>query len=196
MAFAPEARWARGALLLIEAATLAMALWTSYTGSRLRLRLLLVLAVALLGSVQLITTSPGLTSAASGLNAMLVVAIALVIARGVVTNHEVNPQAVVGAICIYLLLGIFFTFVYGAMAVQGSGDFFTQGTDGTLGERLYFSFLTLSTVGYGDYTAAGDLGHMLSALEALIGQLYLVTVIAILVSRMRPRRRPAGPLED
>jgi hypothetical protein len=56
--------------------------------------------------------------------------------------------------------------------------------------RLYFSFVTLATLGYGDYTAAGELGRTLAIVEALVGQLYLVTVIAVLVSRMR-RRSPA-----
>ena len=62
-----------------------------------------------------------------------------------------------------------------------------QGTDGTPALRLYFSFVTLATVGYGDYSAASNLGHTLSVVEALVGQLYLVTVVAVLVSRMTPR---------
>ena len=59
-----------------------------------------------------------------------------------------------------------------------------QGTDGTVSLRLYFSYVTLATLGYGDYTAAGDLGHTLAIVEALFGQLYLVTVVAVLVSRL------------
>ena len=51
--------------------------------------------------------------------------------------------------------------------------------------RLYFSFTTLVTLGYGDYTAAGELGRTFAISEALIGQLYLVTVIALLISRIR-----------
>ena len=57
--------------------------------------------------------------------------------------------------------------------------------------RLYFSYATLCTVGYGDYTAASDLGHTLAVSEALLGQLYLVTVVALLVGRVRPCR--GGP---
>jgi hypothetical protein len=71
--------------------------------------------------------------------------------------------------------------------VLGSGDFFAQGTDGTRSLRLYFSFVTLATLGYGDYTAAGELGRTIAVVEALVGQLYLVTVIAVLVSRMQRR---------
>ena len=100
-----------------------------------------------------------------------------------------SQRSVVGSICIYFLLGMLFLFAYGVLAVLDSGPLFAQGTDGTPALRLYFSFVTLSTVGYGDYTTASNLGHMLSVLEALIGQLYLVTVIAVLVSRMHFERR-------
>jgi hypothetical protein len=86
------------------------------------------------------------------------------------------------------LIGILFVYLYGVLAVLGSGDFFAQGTDGTRSLRLYFSFVTLATLGYGDYTAAGELGRTLAVVEALLGQLYLVTVIAVLVSRIRGRK--------
>ena len=92
-----------------------------------------------------------------------------------------------GAVCIYLLLGLIFTFLYGAIAALGSGPFFAQGTDGTPSIRLYFSYVTLATLGYGDYTAANALGRSLSVSEALLGQLYLVTVIALLVGNMGSR---------
>ena len=64
---------------------------------------------------------------------------------------------------------------------------------------LYFSFVTLTTVGYGDLTAAGDFGRAIAAFEAMAGQLYLVTVVALLVSNMaRARRsnREAAPAPD
>jgi voltage-gated potassium channel Kch len=96
---------------------------------------------------------------------------------------------VLGALSIYFLLGMVYTFAYGALASLDDGPFFAQGTDGTPTIRLYFSFVTLATVGYGDYTAATDLGRTVAVTEALLGQLYLVTVVALLVSRLRPRRR-------
>jgi ion channel len=76
--------------------------------------------------------------------------------------------------------------------VIGSPDFFAQGTDGSRALRLYFSYVTLATLGYGDYTPATNLGHMLAVSEALIGQLYLVTVVAVLVTRLRIRPRDAS----
>jgi hypothetical protein len=187
-AAAPDAGWARGVLLLIESATLAVALWTSHAGG-LAARMVLVGVAALLAAVQLETSDRTLTTAASVLSGLFVVATIFVIARGVLGQREVNEQAVVGAVCVYLLVGMLFTFVYSVAAVYGDGPFFAQGTDGNTAVRLYFSFVTLTTVGYGDYSPAADLGRTLSNTEALLGQLYLVTVVAVLVGRMTLARR-------
>ena len=73
-------------------------------------------------------------------------------ALGVVDQGEANVKAVTGAVCVYVLIGLLFVFLYGVIAVVSSGDFFAQGTDGTRSLRLYFSFVTLATLGYGDYT--------------------------------------------
>jgi hypothetical protein len=110
-----------------------------------------------------------------------------VIAVGVIDQRQINAQSVIGVISIYLLLGLLFTFAYTAIALLGDGPFFAQDTDGTLGVRVYFSFVTLATLGYGDFTPAGEAGRMLAVTEAIAGQLYLVTVVAVVVGRLRPR---------
>ena len=73
-------------------------------------------------------------------------------------------------------------------ALLGSDPFFVQGTDGSTGLRFYFSIVTLATLGYGDYTPAGTGGHLLAVTEALTGQLYLVIVIALVVSNFGRKR--------
>ena len=114
----------------------------------------------------------------------------MVIAAGAIAQGEVNSRSFASAICVYMLFGLMFMFVYGVLASVGDAPFFAQGTDGTRSLRLYFSFVTLATLGYGDYTPAGNLGHALAVLEALIGQLYLVTVVAVIVTRLgRPVQR-------
>jgi hypothetical protein len=110
-----------------------------------------------------------------------------------VSQGEVNTRSVAGAICVYILLGMIFLFAYSVISTLGTGPFFAQGTDGTRALRLYFSYTTLATLGYGDYTAAGNLGHTIAVLEALLGQLYLVTVVAVVVTRLG---RPTRPLRD
>jgi hypothetical protein len=131
------------------------------------------------------STLLGIVALLSGVLSLGVIA---VIGRAIGVEHDVNAQSVLGAICVYVMLGMVYLFLYGAVANIGSANFFAQGTDGTRALRLYFSYVTLATVGYGDYTPATNLGHMLAISEALIGQLYLVTVVAVLVTRLRIRR--------
>jgi voltage-gated potassium channel Kch len=95
-----------------------------------------------------------------------------------------------------------FAALFAAIGGIGAEPFFVQADDPGVQTYLYFSFVTLTTVGYGDFTAATNLGRTLATTEALLGQLYLVTVIAVLVSRMtvsRPAREETdgeAPAED
>jgi Ion channel len=188
VAFAPDNRSMRGILLLLESATLLAALWTSVSAP-LRSRLLIPLVAVGVAVAQLETEGRTLTSVAIALDGLFVVATIVVIARGVINDGKVSVQSVLGAICVYLLMGMLFTFLYSLAAVLGSGPLFAEGTDGTPAIRLYFSFVTLTTVGYGDYAPLGDIARTLANMEALFGQLYLVTVIGVLVSRIPAVRR-------
>ncbi len=140
-------------------------------------------------------TSTGLSSATSGvLVALTLVVIGAGVVRSVVEARQVTLQAVLGVVSVYLLIGLLFSYAYGVIAAFGDAQFFAQGTDGDHQDQLYFSFITQTTVGYGDFTPAGHLGRSLAAVEALIGQIYLVTIVALMVSNLRPRR-PAEALE-
>jgi len=185
---APDENWSQSGVGLLLTGTLIVAIWTSGLGWSLP-RTLVLVAIGVAAAV----VAPAVnndTAAGAGwlVGAVFVVVIMAVVGLGVVDQGEVNQKSVVGAICIYLLLGLLFSFVYGTAAKLGSGFFFAQGTDGTAAIRLYFSYITMATVGYGDYTAAGDFGRTLAVLEGLMGQLYLVTVVALLVSRLGFRR--------
>jgi hypothetical protein len=190
MATAPSSDWADAVLVLLQTTTLVATLWTggvARTDSTPSLALIALTALAALGV--LVFGGTVFAATVGILSGALTLATIAAIALGVADQREANGQAVLGAICVYVLLGVMFTYFYGVVARLGSGHFFAQGTDGTRPIRLYFSFVTLATLGYGDYTPAGNLGRMLAVLEAVLGQLYLVTVIAVIVSRMRPRRR-------
>jgi hypothetical protein len=192
MVAAPEAGWARAVLVLLESGTLVLALWTSgiaWTRAAVGLALFAV-AVAILELVGGGSTTRGVDAV---LDVLLVSATVAVIGLGVFDQREVNRKSVTGAVCIYLILGLLFTFVYGACAAFGSGPFFAQGTDGSQADRIYFSYVTLATLGYGDYTAAAQPARSFAVAESLLGQLYLVTVVALLVGRIRaPAREPTG----
>ena len=122
------------------------------------------------------------------MNAALVALGPPAVAAGVVgelrASRQVRINAVMGVLSLYLLLGMFFAFAYGAIDRLGSEPFFAGGQSATASHCLYFSFATLTTVGFGDFVAAADLGHTLSVLEALLGQIYLVTVVSLIVSNL------------
>jgi Ion channel len=187
---APDAAWATSVLVLIETGTLVLALRTSgWRVTQSRVVLVLVVVGASGAAANLIWRGNALLTVLDLLTGLLTIALGVVIALGAVEQGEVNSKSVAGAICVYILIGMVFLYLYSAIAVVGHGSFFAQGTDGTRALRLYFSYVTLATLGYGDYTPAGNAGHTLAVLEALIGQLFLVTVVAVAVTRLGLRRR-------
>jgi hypothetical protein len=185
----PDTGWARSVIVLIECVLLATAMWTSGVWQDRRAAAGLIALGALAAVLQILFGGDTPSGIVAIFQVALLVASVVVIAVGVVDQHEVNAQSIFGAVSIYVLLGMLFVFVYSVAAALGSGPFFAQGTDGTLATRLYFSYVTLATLGYGDYTAAGNFGRTVSVVEAMIGQIYLVTVIALLVGQLGRRRR-------
>jgi hypothetical protein len=132
-----------------------------------------------------------------------------VIGRRVVQHPRVTLNTVAGAADIYLLFGLLFAVVYSLIgdvilvwfpslvanltsATTPAQAFFLGGRTPMPSDFIYYSFVTLTTVGYGDLTASTGIGRMLSVTEALVGQLYLVTVVAILVSNLGRSRKPAS----
>jgi hypothetical protein len=185
-ATAPDTNWTRSVVVFLQSATLVVALWTSGLKKYVRFSLGVVGVAVALAILLALEPSQTLVGAVGIFELVLTLGIAAIVAFGIIDQGEVNAQSVTGAVCVYLLLGLAFTFVYGALAALDSAPLFVQGTDGTLALRLYYSYITLTTVGYGDYSLGTNFGHMLSVLEALAGQLYLVTVVALLIARIRP----------
>jgi hypothetical protein len=106
------------------------------------------------------------------------------------TEEGVDLEVVLGALCAYLFIGAYFAFLYDVMANLSKSPFFAQpGADSKL-NYLYFSFITLTTTGYGDISPAFGPGRMIAVTEAIIGQLYLVSVVAIVVSAFGKRKAP------
>jgi Ion channel len=191
IAAAPESDWALSVLVLLQCAMLLLALLTSGLGQERRPAIPLA-AVAVVAAVSVHAFEGDTAGGVVALIATLLVAATIaVVGLGVVDQREVNAQSIMGALCIYLLLGMFFTFVYSAVALLGDGPFFANGSDGTPFERQYFSYVTLATLGYGDYTASSTLGRSLAVFEVLLGQLFLVTAVALLVGTLVAGRR--GP---
>lgn len=126
-------------------------------------------------------------SAGAGL---FVIATLVALVRGLVRllrEHGVTVQAVAGALAVYLLLGLLFSIAITVAARLTHGFYFAQNTDGTQSQQVYFSFTTLTTTGFGDLSPATRGGRALTVVEELTGQIYLVTVISLLVGNLRRR---------
>jgi voltage-gated potassium channel Kch len=129
---------------------------------------------------------------------LLIVAVLVTVARRFASHPVVTGSSILAAICIYLFIGLAFATVYGFIAAADAAALFANGMgDGTSAERIYYSYITLTTTGYGDFVPATDPARMTAITEALFGQVYLVTIVALLVSnigspRRRDRDRPAA----
>jgi hypothetical protein len=193
---APDADWARLVTIVIQGLTLLTALLASRVHPWvLRLATFAVCASIVASAAALIGFGTLGPTAARLLTAMMVALAPASIARGVVLDFKENGvslHTMFGVLCIYLLLGMLFAFMYGIVSSVGSDPFFARnaGADNTR-NFLYFSFVTITTVGYGDLTAATNLGRSLAIAEALTGQIYLVTVVAAIVGGLGSRSRRA-----
>lgn len=184
----------RGEQLLVSALlgfVFLLSLWETGAHPRFRLPAALIVAGAIISSIVASATGE-IDGAASRLPDALLVVLALPtivvgLARNVRVRREVTLQTVLGVLSVYLLLGIFFANVYVTINRLGGNPFFVQGQPANVAHCIYYSFTTMTTVGYGDLTARTNLGHTLSVSEGLLGQIYLVTVVALIVSNLRPR---------
>ena len=126
----------------------------------------------------------GWYGAAALIQATLLAVAAAEVLGTVLTEDEVGFRTILGAISVYVILGLLFSFVYVAVDRLQPGFFF--GTPTRTGDFLFFSVTTLTTTGYGNLVPAAQPGRLLSELEMLVGQIFLVTLIAGLVSLWRP----------
>jgi Ion channel len=186
--------WVRVVTVALQGLTLLAALRASEVRRRTFRIAALVALVAFVSSLVSValSSSQDTTAAFFALNILIVAGAPIAIGRALWRRPVVDIHTVLGAICVYVLVGMLFAFLYSAVGYFGADPFFVQTSDATTSEYLYFSFVTLTTVGYGDFTAAEGLGRSLASLEGLVGQVYLVTVVAILVSRMAPRASRVG----
>ena len=117
------------------------------------------------------------------------------IVRNIAFHREVDRETMLGALAAYLLIGMAFAFAYRFVAAVESGPFFGSGGDGTIADSLFFSFVTLTTTGYGNLVPEGNPGQSMAVVEALLGQLFLVTAVGKLVNNWKPKAwRDDGPV--
>ena len=188
---APAADWAHavaiglqcGALIVVVAtsrASRAVRRARSFTAAGATIAVLIVVALGLLPD-WIVFLLAAVTS----------LAIPLALAGGLlrlIRTRGVTLQAVAGALSIYVVLGVLYAWAIGVVAYLEDAPFFSNGTDGNLSDWVYFSFTALTTTGFGDLAAETRPGRALVLLEMLTGQLYLVTVIGVLIGSFGQRR--------
>lgn len=187
-----DARWGAVMSTLLAAVGLLVAISDPETGHRVERRhWALVVVCAALAPVVLIfdwTSLIGLTYLLPV--SLLVTATLPITLRRVLRQRHVTAETVLGALCSYVLLGLLFAFAY--LAVDDlAGPFFSQPPPHSQSEYLYFSFVTLTTLGFGDLSPDVGLPQGLTVLEALTGQIFLVTMVARLVTLWSRQATPA-----
>lgn len=193
----PLNRSTRLLLVSIGVITLLLALHTSRVHRRLMLVAFVASGVAVvLAAIEFVTGDHVFSGSAALTIGLLLLTTPAVILRRIFEHERVDIETIAGAIDVYFLLGIIFGFAYLGIQDVGSSPFFEQIKAADTGEFMYFSFITLTTVGFGDLTPAGDLGRALAGLEAMIGAVFLVTLVARLVALYGTERRPGVVIDE
>src|ERR1700724_132886 len=211
----PETAGRYGVLLLVLISTYLLSAFSfSKLASDLQVAAVLLLAlrtsrvrrrtarlaggVALIGSVA--AGAADLTGTAAGYGAaeiwkaLLLLFTVVLIVRRVLDRPTVTIQSIYGALSAYLIIGLMFAACYAAIEHLDSAPFFAGGQPAITQTLQYFSFTTLTTLGYGDFTAAGNGGRAIAVMEALTGQVFLATLVARLVSAFRASPEQAQPV--
>ncbi len=190
----PQSDLTEAVVTALLGGTLLLAFWSAdMPAFRLKRAAVIVGAIVVAAALALaLGKGDAIAGAVAITNGLLILlappSIVVGVLRSLRKHGEVTIEVVMGALCFYMLAGMFFAFAYGAFENLGGDPFFAGGDDWTPERSVYFSFTTLTTTGYGDFTARSDVGHMLTVTEALFGQIYLVTVVAVVVSNVVPRR--------
>jgi Ion channel len=121
------------------------------------------------------------------IGATLAFVVPIVIARRLLREPVISVHTVLGGLCLYLLLGLLFAYVFAFVNAE-AGPFFVQAGASRLADFVYFSYITMATVGYGDLAPGSDLARMLAVADGITGQLFLVTVVAFLLGNIGTRR--------
>jgi Ion channel len=179
-----DVRWGAVGSTLLSALALVVAISDPQAGHRLAARhWLLVAACVALAPIVLLVNSVSLVGVTYLLPVALLVTATLPVTVNRVLHHRrVTAETVLGALCAYVLIGLLFAFVF--LAADGFRDapFFAQSGPHDQGEFLYFSFVSLTTLGFGDLSPSVGLPQALTVLEALVGSVFLVTLVARLVT--------------
>jgi Ion channel len=178
------ATWAESLVLFVQLATIWVTLQAAQARRRLRevTTAFLVISAAVAILDLFLPRGPAGDGGMAVISGLLYVAAPVIIVRHLVWRRTVDTQTVLGAIAAYLMVGMAFAFAYRALGALQAGPFFGSQGEGSFSQDLFFSFTTLTTTGYGNLVPATNPGQTFAVGEMLIGQLFLVTAVAKVVS--------------
>jgi voltage-gated potassium channel len=179
-----DPRWGALGSTLLAAAALVVAISDPATGHRItRRHAISVLACVVLAPIVLFVDSAEIIGLTYLLPVGLLVTATLPVTLSRILHHrKVTWETVLGALCAYVLIGLLFAFLYLAVDALRSGPFFAQPGPHPQSEYLYFSFVALTTLGFGDLSPETGLPQALTVTEAVLGNVFLVTLVARLVT--------------
>ena len=186
--------WSGTVALIITSVWLGLTVLLAFRTSQVPHRYLLVVRV---GVAVVVLSAVGVALGGGNraygsiviLTSLLILASPIAIGWRILHHTRVTSQTVLGALCIYVLIGLVFANAdYGVQLVSGHSFFAQSGPHGPA-DFAYFSYITMATVGYGDLSPATGLPRTNAVLEALIGQIFLVVLVARLVAMYTPTFR-------
>jgi hypothetical protein len=187
------AGWSAVAVAVLGSFTTVIALASSGIRDVLvRVAAGLAIASVMFAVIAALADRNGLLAASGLLQIFLFTWAAAAVLRAVLAESKVGFKTILGAISVYLIFGLLFTSLYVVIDKLQAGSFFEPARELQTGDYVFFSFTTLTTTGYGNLVPGGQPGKMFSVLEMLVGQIFLVTLIAGLVSVWRPGQRASG----
>jgi len=194
----PEGKWDGVGTIVLQSTALFATVAAAQADRRIvrPLTVILILAPLIAVAQAALGDSDGPEYVRVGVLVIVLLSLPLVaagLARQVIEKRKITIQTMIGVLVAYLLLMSAFAYGYSVIGELASQPFFAQGAEwNTLGDYIYFSVITITTVGFGDLSPAGDLGRSLTAAEALIGQIYVVTIVAAIVANVGRGRSDSG----
>ena len=181
--------WSEVLAILVTVLTgLMLLLAVSASGAGHRIIVISRVVVAFTVAAAVLSALVGADAASIGLVwVLLIVATPLLVLRRVLEHNEVTSETLFGAVSVYLLVAIAGTYVFLLIQTVSQHDFF--GSDQPTTAFMYFGLVTISTLGYGDLVPIGEVPRAAAATLAVVGQIYLVVVVARLVSLYVGSRR-------
>lgn len=189
---APDDNWARAVEVALHNVVLIAALDAAGVSERTLWKVTAVIGTLLVISIIYLAGASEEEPIAPRLTGLGTIVVAPFVIAASALSHtrrqgQFTIQTVYAGLALYLMVSLSFAFAFASVQEIGGDPFFSNGVEGTSHDFIYFSLASLTTTGYGDLTAAGELGRTLGVTEALFGQLYLVTVVALIVSNLAPR---------